>query len=595
MASDSSQRPRTPSGSQPPPDGSLSPISESKEKHGSLRRRPSFSFLRRNKSREGVARSASGQSIRSTSGASNSGRKLSKKHRVSSVQDPATRKENIPPQPPRIPDIPRTQQIQTFGGEDFRPGGLAVVPNQANSYVNGDSRLKSMGPVHKVPIPPIPDTSKPFDPYARSESMTHRGRYSYASSAVSTINGPRKVRRKKDPTPFNILVVGARNSGKTSFLSFLRTALSPQSRKQHLHYQEEAYDIRTSPSNVGFPTFTPHYLETEIQGERVGLTLWDSKGFERNVVDLQLREMSSFLESKFEDTFAEENKVARSPGFRDTHVHCVFLMLDPARLDANIAAFKNADAISGAKANGNSFSPRPQPSAPCGLDENLDLQVMRVLQGKTTVIPVIAKADSVTSAHMVHLKRAVWESIKRAKLEHFEAIGLGEGIEDTASDEEQSGSLNPHPLDERKLSDTSHLESASESDSSLSPSDLATAKPAKAAARHSRTPSSPMLFPVRSPPATSTPYLPLSVISPDLYEPDVAGRKFPWGFADPYDAEHCDFVRLKDMVFAEWRGELREASRDIWYEGWRTSRLNRRSEIGEPKNSARPRPTGFTK
>ncbi|KAL9037436.1 MAG: hypothetical protein Q9214_005707, partial [Letrouitia sp. 1 TL-2023] len=269
-------------------------------------------------------------------------------------------------------------------------------------------------------------------------------------------------------------------------------------------------------------------------------------------------------------------------------------MLDPARLDANIAASKNADAISGAKANGNSFSPRPQPSAPCGLDENLDLQVMRVLQGKTTVIPVIAKADSVTSAHMIHLKGAVWESIKRAKLEHFEAIGLGEGAEDTASDEDQPGSLNPHPLDERKLSDTSHLESASESDSSLSPSDLDTAKPAKAAARHSRTPSSPMLFPMRSPSATGIPYLPLSVISPDLYEPDVAGRKFPWGFADPYDPEHCDFVRLKDMVFAEWRGDLREASREIWYEGWRTSRLNRRSEMGEPKNSPRPNPTGFT-
>lgn len=41
-----------------------------------------------------------------------------------------------------------------------------------------------------------------FDPFARSESMTHRGRYSYASSAVSTLNSPRRVRRRKDPTPF---------------------------------------------------------------------------------------------------------------------------------------------------------------------------------------------------------------------------------------------------------------------------------------------------------------------------------------------------------------------------------------------------------
>lgn len=40
------------------------------------------------------------------------------------------------------------------------------------------------------------------DPYARTESMTHRGRYSYASSAVSTVNNPRRLRRRKDPTPY---------------------------------------------------------------------------------------------------------------------------------------------------------------------------------------------------------------------------------------------------------------------------------------------------------------------------------------------------------------------------------------------------------
>lgn len=52
-----------------------------------------------------------------------------------------------------------------------------------------------------VPVPPIPN-GQWVDPYARTESMTNRGRYSYASSAVSTVNNPRRVRRRKDPTPF---------------------------------------------------------------------------------------------------------------------------------------------------------------------------------------------------------------------------------------------------------------------------------------------------------------------------------------------------------------------------------------------------------
>lgn len=52
-----------------------------------------------------------------------------------------------------------------------------------------------------VPVPPIPNGDA-VDPYARTESMTNRGRYSYASTAVSTVNNPRRVRRRKDPTPF---------------------------------------------------------------------------------------------------------------------------------------------------------------------------------------------------------------------------------------------------------------------------------------------------------------------------------------------------------------------------------------------------------
>ena len=313
-------------------------------------------------------------------------------------------------------------------------------------------------------------------------------------------------------------------------------------------------------------------------------------------MDLQLREISSFLESKFEDTFAEENKVARSPGFRDTHIHCIFLVLDPARLDATIAAAKKAEAISGAKANGNSFSLPRAAGLPSGLDSNLDMQVIRVLQEKTTVVPVIAKADSITTAHMEYLKRAVWESIKRASLDKFETIGLGEDAVESPLEEMQLAMSIPNDLEERKLSDTSHLDSPSDSDSSLfaSRSDPKHS-PKRSGVRYSRTPSSPAPFPVQSPSAVETPYLPLSIISPDLYEPDVAGRRFPWGFADPYNAEHCDFVRLKDMIFSEWRGDLKDASRERGYEIWRTSRLNRQSARSEPRSPPRTGQMGYAR
>ena len=330
-------------------------------------------------------------------------------------------------------------------------------------------------------------------------------------------------------------------------------------------------------------------------GERIGLTLWDSESLDKNIIDLQLREMSSFLESKFEDTLSEEMKVIRSPGVRDTHIHCVFLVLDPLRLDTNIAAAQKAASSStnGAFANGKSHpQSSTSPKVFSGLDEDLDLQVLRTLQGKTTVVPVISKADTITTAHMGNLKRAVWDSLKKANLDPLEALGLDDGDDDDVADSDAESPVVGRKHDSKRLderdedallrtdgtgSPTSHLDSASES----SDSDAA---PARKPPTHSRASSS--TFP--PPPANTTggnsttaaadsiPYLPLSIISPEPgYSTDgPVGRQFPWGFADPYNVEHCDFVRLKEAVFREWRGELREASRELWYEGWRTSRLN---------------------
>ncbi len=349
--------------------------------------------------------------------------------------------------------------------------------------------------------------------------------------------------------------------------------------------QEDSFDTHIHSEN-SFPNFTSHYLETEVEGERIGLTLWDSEGLQTNIVDLQLREMSSFLESKFEDTFAEENKVVRAPGVCDTHIHCVFLVLDPARLDENISGAKKLNTPNGAVKNGNSFLDTRSSFALDGLDENLDLQVLRALQGKTTVVPVISKADTITTAHMAHLKRTVWGSLKKAGLDTLEALGLDDGEADSTSDPNQ---LNEHdediaaadqgrPSESRKLSDanlstTSQLESPSSTNTSqFSATDFDLAKPSVKAGNSQ----GPMAS-ATEPRSTETPFLPLSIISPDIYEPHVLGRKFPWGFADPYNTEHCDFLRLKETVFNEWRGELREASRDIWYEGWRTSRLNGRT------------------
>ena len=309
-----------------------------------------------------------------------------------------------------------------------------------------------------------------------------------------------------------------------------------------------------------------------MDGERVGVTLWDSEGLEKNIVDFQLPIITSFLESKFEDTFGEEQKVIRAPGVSDTHIHCVFLILDPARLDANIAeARKKSNVINVGSAN---FG---------GLDEGLDLNVLRELQTRTTVVPIISKADTITGAHMRHLKKTVWDTIKRAKLDPLEALNLDDfededidRLDERDEDEYAQSSENEGKTDVlNKILGRSSSEAARSiaSSRSSSASQSPATSPPNARRNHSRKPSA-MSASIQKEDA-ETPFLPLSIISPDPYEPDVVGRRFPWGFADPSNPEHCDFVRLKESVFSEWRAELREASREQWYEGWRTSRLQK--------------------
>lgn len=186
-------RPWTPSQSPPPPpDVAAPPIPQDQTNDQiSSRRRTSFSFLRRGKS---VERLNSKRSI--------SGGKLSKKPPGAQGTQAEQKATAIPKQAPKIPDISLTDKLQTFGGEHARYDS----PNTHHQPLPpGAADMRQAFIAHAIPMPPpVPKTNsgRYVDPYARTESMTHRGRYSYASSVASTINGPRRVRRRKDPTPF---------------------------------------------------------------------------------------------------------------------------------------------------------------------------------------------------------------------------------------------------------------------------------------------------------------------------------------------------------------------------------------------------------
>lgn len=129
------------------------------------------------------------------------------------AQEEALRRQReaamLPKEPPRLPSHSPLPQIATFGGE-HRPDSVAIVSNKIGNYSPNFSRPSveqhRMAPITNLAVlPPVPGSAYSYmdtDPYARTESMTNRGRYSYASSQISAVNSPRRVRKKKQPTPF---------------------------------------------------------------------------------------------------------------------------------------------------------------------------------------------------------------------------------------------------------------------------------------------------------------------------------------------------------------------------------------------------------
>lgn len=139
-------------------------------------RRTSLGFLRRSKSTEPLGERK----------ASASRKKMSKSQAME--EEMRRQRDSYAPKiPPRLPDFDPTPQLETFGGEERDTLGAAPpLPRPQSGFA----------------APAVTSPTEPVDPYARTESMTHRGRYSYASSAVSTVNSPRRVRRRKDPTSY---------------------------------------------------------------------------------------------------------------------------------------------------------------------------------------------------------------------------------------------------------------------------------------------------------------------------------------------------------------------------------------------------------
>lgn len=72
--------------------------------------------------------------------------------------------------------------------------------------------------------------------------------------------------------------------------------------------------------------------------------------------------------------------------------------------------------------------------------------------------------------------------------------------------------------------------------------------------------------------------IPFAVVGSDqvIETPDgriVRGRAYPWGILEVDNEDHCDFVKLRQMLVRTYMEELREHTNTALYENWRSEKL----------------------
>ncbi|OZJ06971.1 hypothetical protein BZG36_00245 [Bifiguratus adelaidae] len=431
---------------------------------------------------------------------------------------------------------------------------------------------------------------------ATVEKWIHTKQAKLSSFIPQIIMSPRFRSRKNVVLQLNVMVVGKTKLGKTSFLRTLcqtlttrpfgareRTTSGSSSLRDTLLSPKLSSDIwsptpqayadagpeasEPNPALIGpvQPTTESYSMSFEIeeQGERILLTFVDTPGFvEGYESEKQMWDILHYLEYQFDITLIEESKVRRNPKAMDSQVHVCLYFIDPT-----------------------------QPSL-----SELDTRVLKKLTTRVNVIPVIAKADLLTTAQKKNLKEKIWRDI--FEKEKIEVYGFPEADEDETEEEYDDEDEDEEKEDFKDANETTagageeqtNGNGHGEIDDTPSPGTDIPATP------------TPKIFSGlrRMQPEEINPddlddfdifrqLLPFSVIAYEENEDgtplklesaaqeDVPypqyGRQYPWGTIQVYNPNHSDLGLLRAAILSTHRNTLKSNTVEHYYEAYRSQRL----------------------
>ncbi|KAI0087872.1 Septin-domain-containing protein [Irpex rosettiformis] len=322
------------------------------------------------------------------------------------------------------------------------------------------------------PVPEKPLTGKLSNPSGGPISSLYMPSHppsAFDKRKSSTTRRP-SHKRNRNPTTFNLMIVGGQGTGKTSLLRLLlETAeVSPTATAEQRANLERLLSGPTKRTNA----IEASSIEIcESKYDRLLFTVIDTPGLDFHDelrLDRQVSTVVKYMDEQFADTLREESKVVRQ-NKGDQHIHLCIYAIDPtsvasaSRVPTSYTNKRRSDATipqhSPGLSNGSTIS-----SSDLSYDEPeddlvlspADIAVMRRLAQKVNLLPVISRADSLTDDKLAAIKKVVHRDLSAAGLDFGvfapsnPANGPSDSSTPTPTDPAKGGEDDQEPEEERR-------------------------------------------------------------------------------------------------------------------------------------------------
>ncbi|XP_073778703.1 septin 4b isoform X2 [Danio rerio] len=358
------------------------------------------------------------------------------------------------PPPPEGHNRPHTPGTPTL-----RPAAAPRGPGEHESRTGGQRGRVEFS----LPSPISPSRPKSpwgrYDPYDATEDQDKE----YVGFATL----PNQVHRKsvKKGFDFTLMVAGESGLGKSTLVNSL--FLTDLYKDRKLLNAEERITQTVE--------ITKHTVDIEEKGVKLKLTIVDTPGFGDAVNNTECwKSVADYIDQQFEQYFRDESGLNRK-NIQDNRVHCCLYFISPF---------------------GHGLRP-------------LDVEFMKALHEKVNIVPVLAKADTLTPLEVKKKKIKIREEIEQYGIKIYQ-------FPDCDSDEDEE-----FKQQDQELKDS----------------------------------------------------IPFAVIgSNTVVEAKgkrVRGRLYPWGIVEVENPAHCDFVKLRNMLVRTHMQDLKDVTRETHYENYR--------------------------